>query len=270
MSIDPRLMERRRAVAEDQANRNVWRLLRFLVVLAVAAVLVWLALSPWLSVNQVRSTGIAASDAHEVLAAHQVVAGTPMVFIRSGSVENALETDPWISDARVHLNWPDEVVVRVVERVPAAWVLTAGGWVRRSSDGVALPSVSTPDASLPWVELPAVPEDEAKTSRLVLGAIEFVAVLGDDDASVHYQAGELWARVAGFDVRLGRPTEMTEKVRSLQALLDESIPPGSILVLIAPSHPAVSPPEPPAEDPGAGSTGATGSESGQGSESTGD
>ena len=48
---------------------------------------------------------------------------------------------------------------------------------------------------------------------------------------------------------------MTEKVRSLQALLDESIPPGSILVLIAPTHPAVSPPEQQAEDPAAESTG---------------
>ncbi len=243
MSIDQRLLDRRRAVAEDQAKRSVWRLLKLLAVLMLMAALVWVALSPWFSVNQVRSTGIASSDAHELLALHNVVAGTPMVLIRAGSVEEALETDPWISDARVHLNWPDEVVVRVVERVPVAWVLTSGGWVRRSLDGVALPSPSKPDSTLPWVELPTMVETEAESSRLVLGAIEFVTSLGRGEAIIRQLGGELWATVAGFDVRLGRPVDMTEKARSLGALLEEPIPPGSILVLIAPTHPAISPPK---------------------------
>jgi hypothetical protein len=54
--------------------------------------------------------------------------------------------------------------------------------------------------------------------------------------------GELWAEVAGFQVRLGRAVEMRAKALSLAALIREQPAPGSILTLIAPTHPAVTPP----------------------------
>ena len=75
MSIDPRLAERRKSVAEDNAKRNIGRLLRFLGTLAVVGGLVWLALSPFLSVSQVRTAGVASSDTHSTLVSEGVVAG---------------------------------------------------------------------------------------------------------------------------------------------------------------------------------------------------
>ncbi|MCZ6567161.1 MAG: hypothetical protein O6923_02555, partial [Actinobacteria bacterium] len=89
--MDPRLLQRRKAVAEDAAQRNVGRLLRFLMTVIIVGILVWLAFSPWLSVSQVRTAGIAASHANETLAAYRVVAGTPMIMLRPGAVERALE-----------------------------------------------------------------------------------------------------------------------------------------------------------------------------------
>lgn len=250
MTIDPRLAERRKAVAEDRAKRNLWKLLKVLVALIAVASAVWIALSPLMSVSQVRSTGVVASDAHETMAAHSVVAGTPMILIRSGEVEEALESDPWISEARVHLNWPNEVVVRIVERTPVAWVRTTSGWARRAIDGVALPSPAGPKAGMPWIELPGVDDASAETSPMVLGAVEFAAAMTDEYGHpvIRAQGEELWATIAGFEVRLGRPVEMSEKARSLGALLKESIPEGSTLILIAPGHPAVS--TPPRSDSG--------------------
>ena len=243
MAIDPRLIERRKAVVEDRAHRSMSRLLKYLVLLALIGGLAWLAFSPWLSVSQVRTAGIFASDTHGILASHRVIAGTPMVLLRAGEVEKSLLEDPWVAEARVHVSWPDEVIVRIVERVPVAWVQTSGGWDRRSLDGVALPGPIGPDDSLPWVHLPKVSSQGAEESALVLGAVEFLGALSEDvsdETWVRIQDGELWATAKGREVRLGRPVEMEAKAVTLLAMLDEEIPDGAVLVLIAPTHPAVS------------------------------
>ena len=246
--MDPRLLERRQAVAEDSARRNVGLLLKFLVTVIMAGILVWLAFSPWLSVSQVRTAGIVTSNANEILAANRVVAGRPMIMLRPEAVERALELDPWIRRARVHLEWPDEVIVRVDERVPVAWFQTAGGWARRDIEGVAVPGPNSPDDTMPWIRLPALDDVDAESSVFVLGAAEFVASLPDSKhfgITMRVEGGEMWAVVDGYQVRLGRPVEMGAKALSLIVLLREPLAENSILVLIAPTHPAVKPPETP-------------------------
>ena len=244
MTIDPRLTERRREVAEDRARRNVRRLIRFLVTLGLAGAVVWLFLSPLLSVKEVTTTGVVASSTHLALAEEGVLAGTPMILIRTGDIAADLERDPWVREAVVSLDWPNRVLVRVEERVPVAWVETGDGWARRAIDGIAVPSAGEPDDSMPWLDFSAIEDSEAPRSRQVLGALEFAAALPDDLKSgtrVWSEAnGEIWADVSGFDVRLGRPVEMADKGLSLAALLREQPPQGSILTLIAPTHPAVS------------------------------
>ena len=254
MTIDPRLRERRRAVAEERARRNARRLLRFLVLIGVVGAAVWFLFSPWMRVTQVRTSGIVVSDSYSILAANRVVAGTPMILLQPGQVEEALEQDPWVRSARVHRQWPDEVIVRVEERTPAAWVETSAGWIRRAADGVALPSPRQPGDDLPQIRLPDITEDEAATSPWVLGAITFVQTLqevGGVSSDLWMEEGELWGEVGGFVVRLGRPVEMEAKAFSLLALLSEPLPEGATLVLIAPDRPAVSPPPTEAGEEGA-------------------
>ncbi|MFQ5522507.1 MAG: cell division protein FtsQ/DivIB [Acidimicrobiia bacterium] len=245
MIIDPRLRERRKAVAEERARHSVRRLIRFLVLAGIAGAAVWFLFSPWMRVAQVRTSGIVVSDSYSILASHRVVAGTPMILLKPSQVEEALEEDPWIRSARVHRRWPDEVIVQVEERAPAAWVETTGGWSRRALDGVALPSPTGPNDELPRVRLPNVADVQAETSPWVLGAIEFAQTLheaGGVNSELWVDGGELWADVEGFSVRLGRPGEMEAKALALLALLSEPLPEGATLVLIAPDHPAVSPP----------------------------
>ncbi len=246
MSIDPRLAERRKVVAEDRAQRNIGRLLRFLAVVAVLAGVAWLFFSPWLSVSQVRTSGIRVSDANAILVDSGITAGRPMILIQPGAAEQSLLADPWISDARVHRQWPDEIVVRVVERTPAAWVQTGGGWVRRAVDGHPLPSPSQPDDSLAWARLGVVAEVDAITSPLVLGSVEFFESLPRDlwpESEMYLVGQELWASVAGHQVRLGRPVEMAEKARTLAAMLERELEEGQVIVLIAPTNPALGPSE---------------------------
>lgn len=246
MRIDPRLAERRRAVAEDRARRKVSRLVKFLVALGLVGAVVWLFLSPFLSVASVTTSGIAASSAATALAEQGVVEGTPLILIRTDLVESAIETDPWVRDSVVELDWPTGVVVRVQERAPVAWLETTEGWGLFAVDGVQLGTASDPDPAMPWIQLGPIPADDTETAPEVLGSLEFVATLPEElkaTARVRSEpGGEIWAEVAGFQVRLGRPVEMSAKALSLAALLREEPAPGSTLTLIAPTHPAVSPP----------------------------
>ncbi len=246
MSIDPRLMERRKTVAEDNAKKSVNRLLKFLLIVVVAGALVWVAFSPWLSVARVDTVGVSASSAHTVLAESGVRAGTPMILIDPATVESRLAADPWIATATVSRDWPDLVTVTVEERAPVAWVRTSEGWSRHAIDGVALPSAEEPDPAMGWVEMSSLPTREGPESRELLGALEFIAALDTElqsGAVVRMQEDELWATVAGFEVRLGRADEMAEKALSLGALLEENLVEGSTLTLIAPTTPSCLGPE---------------------------
>jgi len=246
MSIDPRLKERRRVVAEDRARRKVGRLLKLLVAVVIGGVVAWVLLSPWLSVAEVATTGVVSSDAYGTLSEVGAVAGTPMILVQPGKVEAALLADPWIKSASVTRDWPDRLTVGIEERVALAWVETAGGWVHRALDGAALPSPDSPDNTLAWIQLPDVPEAGSETSRDVVGALQFVDALPEAlraGTTIRMRVnGELWATVSGYEVRLGRAVEMDAKARSLTALLAQKPSRGSILILIAPAHPAVTPP----------------------------
>lgn len=246
MNIDPRLLERRKDVAEDRAQRSMRRLVRFLVAGLVLGGLVWLALSPWLSVSQVRTAGIVSSDAHATLVREEIVAGRPMILVRTGEIEEALERDPWVQDSRVTLDWPDEVLVRVTERLPVLWVESSQGWTWRAPDGVAVPGPEQPDSGSPRLSVPNLDETDLDSSPLVPGAARFVEALPPElrtDLMMTLEEGELWADVSGFQVRLGRPIEMEAKALSLTALLREDIPEGSTLILVAPTNPSVDMPE---------------------------
>jgi hypothetical protein len=241
MSIDPRLVERRKSVAEDNAKVTVARLLKFMVALVGAGAIVWALFSPWLSVNQVDTMGIDASPAHSILVDQGVLAGTPMIQVNESDTEAALLADPWIASAVVIRHWPDRVSVEVVEREPLAWSNSAIGWTRRAVDGVALPSGPEPDAEMAHIEMADMTEDEIESSTDMTGALEFLEALPLDHhpgTVVTRLDGELWANVDGYQVRLGRSVEMTAKALSLDALLQQDIPQGSTLVLIAPTHPS--------------------------------
>ena len=244
-AIDPRLADRRKEVAEDRARRNIKRLLRLLIFLGILGAVVWLFLSPALSASSVEVIGVNSSRADESLTEEQVVAGRPLILIRQGSVEERLLADPWIKSADVDVSWPNRVEVVVDERTPVAWVETGDGWSRRAVDGVALPGSDTPDETMAHISLPMVDDAGVYESFEVIGALEFVAALPISLATstvIEFREGELWASVAGFEIRLGRPIEMEAKALTLAALLDENLTAGSEINLIAPTNPSVSPP----------------------------
>jgi cell division protein FtsQ len=252
--IDPRLADRRKLVAEGHARSRLGRLLLALGVAAMIGAGVWMLNSPWFSVQHLRVLGVERSRVVEVLDEYQLVAGKPLIAISSARVEEALRADPWVGRVEVRVEWPQTVVVEVVERVPVAWSRLESGWGLRAVDGTLLAQSDAPTDGYPLVEAGALEASVATPS--LLGSLAFVAELPPQiapEATVEEREGELWATVAGFSVRLGPPTEMEAKARAMTAILATQPEPGSIITLIAPSRPAVLPPGaaesiPPVED----------------------
>lgn len=251
MTIHSKVLERRQEVAEDHARRSMGRLLRLLLLVIPAAVVAWVAFSPWLSVTRVEVGGVEVASVYPTLADHGVAVGTPMILLDPEEVETVLETDPWIADATVRLVWPDAVSVTVEERSPLAWVQTRDGWSRRSLDGAALPSPVGPDDTLPRIVFAELGEGDALRSRFLTGALQWIDALPArlrEGLEVRADDGELWADVAGHPVRLGRPVEMAAKAKTLVTLLSEPLSPGAEINLVAPTHPAVSEARPDHDD----------------------
>lgn len=245
-SMDPRMAARRRTVAERRARRNLARSLVVLVVAAVVAAGVWFTRSPFLDLDTVAVRGAAAVDVDAVLAGIGVAPGVPMVELDTDAIRAALEEDPYVRGAEVTRSWPNTLVVTVDERIPVAWAETTVGWRLLADDGVVL-GAGAPPANAPRIRLGGVVEEGAVRDGRVLGALRFLHAMRADLAAITEvvpdEDGQLRAFLADYLVRLGRPLDMEAKARALAAVLDEQPPAGSVITLVAPTRPAVLPPD---------------------------
>lgn len=239
VEVDYRMAARRRQVAEVQARSSFSKLLWLLALAATAALCIWLFRSPMLSVQEISIEGIDRAEVERILADSGVSVGRPLVSIRLALVEEALLTDPRVKAATVSLDWPQRVVIDLVQRRPVAWAAVGNSWALVGSDAVAIANAERPASGFPrllvgWLSEPT-PE--------VLGGLAFLSELDPligARTTLIAAAGELWALIDTVNVRLGRPVEMESKARALEAVLAEGVPANATINLIAPARPAVS------------------------------
>lgn len=252
-NIDPRIAERRRNVAEQQARHGVRRMLWLLVAVVALGIVLWIGSSPYFSVNSITVTGADRADLNRALEVAGLTEGGPLILAPTDEATAAILADPWVADARVTKVYPDMIEILIVEHTPIARLVTLngqavvaedasvvvfGGTGILSASGDELPEIRL-GTSLPLVGTIAVDPD-------VVGATEFFATLDPvlaKGASISELDGELWAVVNGFDVRLGLPNAMAEKARSLAAVLEVGQQPGSVINVIAPARPTVRAPD---------------------------
>ncbi len=96
----------------------------------------WFSRSEFASLSRIEIRGIHRLDAGSVALRTGLKSGRPLVDLELDAVRRALESDPWIADAKVSRRWPHAVRIELVERVPVAR-LSTGSLV--SADGVVLP-----------------------------------------------------------------------------------------------------------------------------------
>lgn len=257
-NIDPRIAERRRHVAEQQARHGVRKMLWFLAAVVVIGIVLWIGSSPYFSVNSITVTGAERADVGAALTSAGLVEGEPLILAPTQEATTAILSDPWVADVRVTKIFPDAVEILIVEHTPIALLVTLNGQAVVAEDASVLVFGGSGILSASGAELPEIRLGTALPlvgsivdDPDVVGATEFFATLDPvlaTGASISKLDGELWAVVNGFDVRLGLPQAMAEKARSLAAVLEVGQRPGSVINVIAPARPTVRAPDVPSEE----------------------
>lgn len=240
--MDPRIAARRRAVQESHARRNLGRLFVLLGIAAVAAAVVWAFRSPLLSVQDIAVDGATNADVDGLLEQTGVVVGTPLMDLDLDGAATAIESDPWVVSATVGRDWPNGVVVSVLEREPIGWVRTPDTWQHVAIDGGVVATSEVPEPGWPvLVAFQRAATDYAGDPQ-IRGMLEFMAALRPDlaeTAVIQEVEGGFDAVIGGFDVRLGTGDRPTEKAAAVAAMIDRGLEAGSVITVMAPDQPAV-------------------------------
>lgn len=122
--IDPRIRERRVAVAREQGRLRLHRLLVGLAVASGLGVLAGAVYSPVLGLRHLRVVGAQRTPEHVVASASGLHRGEPLASVRAAAVAARIRALPWVAGVTVHVSWPGTVSIRIHERTPVATVPT--------------------------------------------------------------------------------------------------------------------------------------------------
>ncbi|HEY0127246.1 MAG TPA: FtsQ-type POTRA domain-containing protein [Blastococcus sp.] len=192
---------------------------------AAVAVLAWLLLAgPVLAVRSVHVDGLVTLPADQVQEAAGIGSGTPLPRVDVGSAASRVARLPQVASVEVSRDWPDSVVITVVERVPVAVVGEAGQRSLVDADGVLFDLVTgeTPDGVVPLEVASPGPEDPATLAgvaaiaSLPAGVREEVA-----GAAVTGPGDILLTLEDDTTVQWGDASESREKSAALEGLLQQ-------------------------------------------------
>ena len=193
--------------------------------LVVVAVVAWLLLAgPVLAVRAVHVDGLVTLPAEQVQEAAGIGSGTPLLRVDVGVAEARVARLPQVASVEVTRDWPDSVVITVVERVPVAVVGEAGRRSLIDADGVLFDMVTgeTPDGVVPLDVATPAPDDPATRAGIAaIGALP--AAFREDVAGAAVSSPEeiTLTLTDGTLVRWGDASESRAKSAALAALLEQ-------------------------------------------------
>jgi len=155
-AVDPAAARSRRRFARRQWRRR-WLAWRYVVVLVLVLALlgtgiyaIWF--SPWLDVEGVDVSGAQSVSADDVRARAQIEDGTPLARVDLNGAEARVGSLAVVKEVDVSRQWPDTVLIEIVERVPIA-VVEIGGRLRgMDADGVVFRDYNRAPPGLPRVQ----------------------------------------------------------------------------------------------------------------------
>lgn len=185
-AVDPALAATRRRFARRQRARRwlAWKPVLVVVLLTgVVAAGVWLVyFSAYLSVKGVEIAGVEQLGAAEVERAAAVPTGEPLATVDLDRIRSRVEALAPVRSADVTRQWPDSVLVTVVEREPVAVVRIGDKLRGLDEDGVVFRDFARAPAGLPRIETAADTGSEA----LREGALVVAALPGDLAAQIDH------------------------------------------------------------------------------------
>lgn len=222
------------------------------VVIVALAALAAAVHSPLVAVETIDILGANRADVARLVAETGLGPGALLLYVDTEAIERAVRTDPWVLDVRASRVWPDTVIVEVLEHDPLVWIEGVENWMLVGRDGTVLEIADAPGTGLMRASL-AFPDrapGEDPSDPAWQEVVEIALVLADDiggTLELEMRGVEMWTTAFGHDVRLGHPTDLADKGRTLRAMVGSDLPDGAVIDVSSPLRPAVIPPESPGE-----------------------
>lgn len=176
--MDPRIRERRVAVARDQGRRRLRVLLCAAGVVIAVVSAYGLTRSPLLDVDRIQLFGATHTTAADVVRAGGLADKPQLADIDPLDVVAGVEALPWVHHARVVRHWPAKVEVRVVERAPLATMASAPtGWALVDRTGRVLEVQPSKPSGLAVVVAPPAPAPGRYVTRSAAAGLAVVDAL---------------------------------------------------------------------------------------------
>lgn len=128
-----------------------------LLVVAAAAVIIWF--SPVFAADTIAVSGNKVLSKADVLAAAQVVPGTPLARVDVDAVADRVAGLPAVAQVTITRNWPNQLTVAITERVAHLSIPAGGGYLVADQSGVVFQAVKDQPSDL--VRVVADPSDQA-------------------------------------------------------------------------------------------------------------
>lgn len=230
--VDPKLVERRRAVAESDRARRRRTVILLGIVVAVIAAMVGALFSPLLDVDHIEVTGAERLTVEELLGASGLERGDRMVELDLAEARAALRALPGVRSAHLTREWPGTLRVVVAEEQPVAVVVSGGTRVVVSSTGRILEHDPAAAEGLVPVEVEAfepvedgraVPEDVLAAALLVHRMAE--PVRSQVAVARVARSGELSVELTdGATIRFGPVEDLPAKLGAAESVLTQVRP----------------------------------------------
>lgn len=224
LGSDPKLLREserkalrsRRRFARRQWRRR-WLAWRYLVVLFVVVALaagmvytVWF--SSLLSVKGVQITGTQTLTTQRVRSVARVPLGKPLIGVDLDAIQHRVAALAPVAEVDVTRKWPDEISIKVTERVPVAVVNIGGHLHALDKTGVVFLSSNQVPKGLPEIVTPAGTSQSAlgEAASVVTSLDPEVAKLVDhvevetvDQISLHLRGDRtvIWGSAADSDTK---------------------------------------------------------------------
>ena len=130
VSGQARFRERRIAARRAEGRRRLRIALGVGGVAAVVVIVLLILASPILSIRTIDVEGVVYADADRVGEVVASLRGDPILTADLNAAERALESIPWVREARVSMHLPRRVSIQIDERTPIAFYRAVDGFNR--------------------------------------------------------------------------------------------------------------------------------------------